>query len=387
MWGFILTALILLSVLSIIYLAGRFARFSMIHKIAKGRKSIRFLAGLALAVLIFFGLERAFGIINAEICILHCVAFWLLCDAAGRLVEKKRFARKGQFLRGDILNTSPVHERKYYAGMSAIGITAVYLACAWYLSHHVWRTEYDICADKPVGSLRIVQIADSHVGNTFDGDGFLAHIKTIQKEEPDIVVVTGDFVDDDTSKEDMEAACRALGTLKTAYGVYYVFGNHDKGYYDPQYRGYSGGDLTAELEKNNVTALQDETVLLDGRFYLIGRQDRSEEQRGNGRLSMKELADGLDPQKYSIVLDHQPHDYDAQSEAGVDLVLSGHTHGGHFFPLNHLGEWLGIDDKAYGHEKRENTDFIVTSGIAEWAVKFRTGCRSEYAVIAVQGTS
>ena len=50
-----------------------------------------------------------------------------------------------------------------------------------------------------------------------------------------------------TSKEDLIAACQALGTLKTTSGVYYAFGNHDKGYYDQAYRGYSGDDLIAEL--------------------------------------------------------------------------------------------------------------------------------------------
>lgn len=75
----------------------------------------------------------------------------------------------------------------------------------------------------------------------------------------------------------MIQCCEALGKLKTKYGVYFSFGNHDKGYYDPSYRGYSGDDLIAELEKNNVNVLQDDTVLIDDRFYIIGRQDRSEE--------------------------------------------------------------------------------------------------------------
>ena len=143
--------------------------------------------------------------------------------------------------------------------------------------------------------------------------------------------------------------------------------------------------MVAELEKNQVKVLQDETILLDGRFYLIGRQDRSEEQRGSGRASMEELTAGLDSEKYSIVLDHQPHDYEAQEASGVDLVLSGHTHGGQFFPINPMGEWMGVDDKRYGYEKRGNTGFIVTSGISDWAIQFKTGCKSEYVVVDIQG--
>lgn len=369
MWTLIFGGLVLGAFLSVVYLASRFAKFSVVKRLVKKRKGIGLLAGLVPVLLIFFLTDLAIGSINAIICIIHLMIIWLVCDGIQWLVKKKR---KVDFAR-------------YYAGVFAIGITAVYLACGWYLAYHVWRTEYAIATDKQVGNLRIVQFADSHVGNTFDGSGFAKQVKAMQSEEPDLVVVTGDFVDDDTTKDDMIAACEALGTLKTTYGVYYAFGNHDKGYYGEEYRGYSGDDLIAELEKNNVKVLEDETVLLDNRFYLIGRQDRSEEQKGSSRASMEELTSGLDMDKFSIVLDHQPHDYKAQAAVSVDLVLSGHTHGGQLFPVNYMGEWTGENDKTYGLEKRENTNFIVTSGISDWAIKFKTGCKSEYVVVDVKG--
>lgn len=370
MWFFIFGALILAAVLGNIYLVNRFARFSIIHKVAKGRKIVRYIIGIVLVILLFFGTWVSLGAINAMLVIIHLMVIWLLCDGINSIV-KKRYK---------------IHSEKYYAGVFALGITAVYLSCGWYFAHHVWRTEYVLTTDKQISSLRVVLISDSHIGTTFDGKGFAEHIKAIQSEKPDIVVVTGDFVDDDTTREDMIAACEALGTLQTTYGVYYAFGNHDKGYYGPEFRGYSGDDLIAELERNHVIVLQDEAVLLDDCFYLIGRQDRSEEQRGGSRASMAELVSNLDPDKYSIVLDHQPSDYAAQTAAGVDLVLSGHTHGGQLFPINFMGQWTGIDDKTYGLGKRESTNFIVTSGISDWAIKFKTGCKSEYVVINVLPT-
>lgn len=369
MWAFIFGALIVGSVLGVIYLISRFARFRLIQKAVKGRRAAGFFLGAVPVAAIALGTGATLGAINVAIGILHLMVIWLLCDGISRIAEKRR---------GEKFS-------KYYAGAFAIGITAVYLGCGWYLANHVWRTEYTLETDKQVGNLRIVQFADSHVGNTFSGEEFVRWVQDMQEENPDVVVITGDYVDDDTSKEDMIAACRALGTLKTTYGVYYVFGNHDKGYYGPEYRGYSGADLIAELEKNNVIVLQDEIVLVDDRFYLIGRQDRGEEQMGRTRASMEELTENLDPGKFSIVLDHQPHDYDAQAASGVDLVLSGHTHGGQLIPFNRMGEWLGLDDKIYGMEKREDTTFIVTSGISDWAIRFKTGCKSEYVVIDIQG--
>lgn len=369
MWALILGGLVLGSVVGVLYLAGRVARFSLIRKAVGGKKTLRYLTGLVLVLLVLAAGWMLLGGINAEICVIHLVVIWLVCDGISGIMEKKR----------------GVKFNAYYAGAFALGITAAYLACGWYLAHHVWREEYTVETDKPVGSLRIVQIADSHVGTTFDGNKFLEHVKAIQAQNPDVVVITGDYVDDDTSWEDMTAACEALGTLETTYGVYFVFGNHDKGYF--QYRGYGGSELIAELEKNNVRVLQDETVLLGEDFCLIGRQDRSEEQAGRGRASMEELTAGLAPDRFSIVLDHQPADYAAQEASGVDLVLSGHTHGGQLFPINYMGQWTGLDDKTYGLEKRGNTNFIVTSGIADWAIQFKTGCKSEYVVVDVQGAS
>ena len=126
--------------------------------------------------------------------------------------------------------------------------------------------------------------------------------------------------------------------------------------------------------------------LIDDRFYIIGRADKSEEYR-SGRKSMEELTEDIDPDKFSIVIDHQPDDYAAQAESGVDLVLSGHTHGGQLFPLMNIENLIDItpEDRVYGREKRGNTNFIVTSGIADWAIKFKTGCISEYLMIDIHG--
>lgn len=206
----------------------------------------------------------------------------------------------------------------------------------------------------------------------------------MQRQNPDIVLIAGDFVDDGTTRQQMVEACRALGSLQTTYGVYFAFGNHDKGYHDPAARGFTGDDLMAELKKNNVKVLQDENTLIDNRFYIIGRKDFSEILRGNPRQSMNELLQGLNKEKFSIILDHQPNDYNNQTDAEADLVLSGHTHGGQLFPLNKVGEWIGANDKTYGYEKRKQTNFIVTSGLSDWTIKFKTGTKSEFVVIDIK---
>lgn len=69
------------------------------------------------------------------------------------------------------------------------------------------------------------------MGTTFNDDKFNDYLKEIEKNNPDILLIAGDFVDDGTTKADMIKACEYLGQVKTKYGVYFAHGNHDKGYY------------------------------------------------------------------------------------------------------------------------------------------------------------
>lgn len=369
MWAILMIVLFFSAFAGIIYLINRIGKFGFLNKITKGKKWLRILISAVLVCGITVILWVAWGSMNAIVCIMHLIIFWLISDGIFALIKKRRKRSL----------------KRYYAGAVALVFTIGYLGSGWYLAHHVWETDYQIQTDKEVGSLRVAVFADSHVGTTFHGEGFAEHMKTIEEQHPDVVLIVGDFVDDDTTKEDMIACCKALGELDTTYGVYYVFGNHDKGYYPPEYRGYDGNDLIVELEKNQVHVLQDEVELIADKFYIIGRQDKSEEY-AEKRATMEELTANLDPDKFSIVLDHQPQDYAAQQNVNVDLVLSGHTHGGQLFPLMTIENLTKMtpDDRVYGYEQRENTNFIVTSGISDWAIKFKAGCKSEYLMIDIE---
>lgn len=308
------------------------------------------------------------------VCLLHLTLFWLLADLVFALIRRLRHAAF----------------KRYWAGLTALIVSVGWLTMGWVQANCVWRKDYTISTDKQVGSLRVALLSDSHMGTTFHAQGFAGHLHRVQAQQPDVVVMVGDFVDESTTRADMMAACQALGQLDAPYGVYFVFGNHDKNNYAGERRAYTGEELAAELEKNGVTVLEDETVLIDHRFYLIGRQDASEaaEHRG-GRASMAELTQNLDKIKFSIVLDHQPRDYASQAASGVDLVLSGHTHGGQLIPLVQLMKIPGMsgDNNVYGLQARDQTRFIVSSGISDWELLFKTGCRSEYVIIDIQGAS
>ena len=304
---------------------------------------------------------------NANIIVLHFFFILLLCELIYSFVCMIK--RKINFKYGQEITIS-----------IALIITIVYLGYGYYLAHHVVETKYEVVATKDIGvdNFRIVQITDSHVGATMNGNDFYNYMVRINETNPDIVVVTGDFVDDDTSLKDMVRSCEGLGILETKYGVYFVYGNHDKGYFN--YREYGDKELREELEKNNVTILEDEGLDIVGNIYLLGRQDRQVRDRTRAQDLMKEI----DKNKYTIVLDHEPNDYDNEEEAKMDMVISGHTHGGQVFPLQIIDKMTSANDQIYGIETRSNTTFIVSSGIGDWAVKFKTGTVAEYVVIDIK---
>ena len=397
MWAFIFIFMFAAFIAACIYLITRVRKFVWVDKLAKDRKWLSVLISAAICVVFIVVLSLAMGYINAIIVTIYMILFWLACEFAFWLVGKVKNRTKSTADETTKNNTiknnaessvKPKKRKIYYAGVAAIIITIVYMSWGWYQAHNVWQKDYTIHTDKEVGSIKLALIADSHTGTTFDGDGFAEHVKEIQAQNPDAVLIAGDFVDDDTSLSDMKECCVALGTLDTKYGVYYVFGNHDKGYYASERRGYDGDDIIAELTKNGVTVLQDQSVLLGDSFYIIGRQDLSEvTDRGGSRADIEDLVKALDDDKYQIVMDHQPADYANEKAAGVDLVLSGHTHGGQLLLIKLFQEITGMggNDQIYGLEDLDGSDFLVTSGISDWAIKFKTGCRSEYVIIDIQG--
>ncbi len=361
-WLLIMGLLVLLGLAALVYLAACVHRFSPVRRLGETQRVLAWLLSFLLPAAAAGILCLLFNATTMIVVMLHLSAAFLLCELPGRL--------SGRELAYDL------------QGCAAIAITAVYLGIGWFMAHRVSETDYLLKTDKALqNDCRIVEIADAHLGITLDGESFRREVERIAALAPDAVVIVGDFVDDDSTRDDMLAACRALGELETRFGVYFVYGNHDKGYYSS--RDFSAEDLQSALEQNGVKILADESVLLDDGICLIGRRDRSD----RAGASAAELLAPLDHTRYLIVLDHQPNDFEAEAAAGADLVLCGHTHGGHIFPAGQISMLIGANDAVYGHSVRGGTDFIVSSGISGWAIPFKTGTRSEFAVIDIRSAA
>ncbi|MCR5002468.1 MAG: metallophosphoesterase [Lachnospiraceae bacterium] len=362
-WIIIFVITIAASLAGLVYMVWAVRQFPLIDKLAGGNKKISSLISFVLIALVFCIIMMTMSMTNAIVVLLFAIGFRLTFGLLGRIIR--------------LFHKEPY--KTYWQGCLSLLACAVYLTAGYIICHHVVATEYDLGTDKEIGKLRIAMFADSHMGTTFDATGFSSLMDDMMKHSPDIILIVGDFVDDSTKKADMIMACEALGRLEPKYGVWYVFGNHDRGYYRGEEDDFDESDLIDELEKNHVHVLVDEAELIDGRFYLVGREDAGRPER----MEIGDLVSGLDPDKYTIVLDHQPTDYDNEAAVGADLVLSGHTHGGQVFPVTYVGEWFDINDRTYGYERRANTDFIVTSGISDWEILFKTASKAEYVIIDV----
>jgi len=354
-WILMFVGSIAASIFGIIYMTKSISRFSAIKN-----NIISFI--LIIAVFIFFAFKLTW--MNALLITIYTTLFFLLFGLLGFIIEK---LSKHSF-------------RVYWQGWLALFSSIIFLGTGYYLCFSVVETDYQLTTNKDLGALKIALITDSHIGTTFDGEGFAAHIKTISLQNPDLLIISGDYVDDDTKRVDMEKACEALGDTNFKYGVWFAYGNHDKGYFDS--RDFSAADLENALIKNGVHILEDEYELVDNLFYIVGRADKNTTPN---RASIQELLSDIDENKYIIVIDHEPADYDAEAASAADLVLCGHTHGGQMIPITHFGVLSGIDDSTYGLETHNDTNFIVSSGISDWALYFKTGTRSEYVIIDING--
>ena len=367
-WLIALIVAVVLFGASLVYLTNRIYNIQFVDSICNGMHNRKLMLSIAVIVVMIGIIVITMNVTNAVVILVHVTFLWILMDIIARMIH---FFNGCVEVSGNII------------AVAVLLLTVLYFGYGWYRLHHVTQTNYNLSTEKELGELTILQISDSHVGTSFHGKDMSKFVDEMNQNDIDVAVITGDFVDDDTSKKDMMEACEAIGKLDTRYGIYFVFGNHDQGYYN--HRGYTGEDLVNELSKNGIVTLQDESVLIDDRFYLIGRRDASETQEKSGtRKSMDELTKNLDSDKYMVVLDHQPVDYEAQQKSGVDLVLSGHTHGGQMFPLTYLMKYIGENDNIYGLQQRDGTSFIVNSGISDWSIKFKTGCRSEYVFVKIR---
>ena len=273
--------------------------------------------------------------------------------------------------------------RRYAVGVIAAALIAMTVWIAWGNSA-LMLTEVSIAGENiptAFSGFRIAQISDLH--NAVFGQNNENLLSRLDKAEPDIIVMTGDLVD--SRHTDIAVALDFASRAVQIAPVYYVSGNHEA-------RISEYDDLKSGLTAAGVAVLEDEVTFVDcsgERLTLIGVRDPSfsadylyDEQEAM-RSTLAELMENADG--YTVLLSHRPELFESYVDSGINLVFSGHAHGGQFrLPL--VGGLVAPDQgffPAYdaGLYTAHNTNMVVSRGIGNSIIPFRVNNRPEIVVV------
>ncbi|MCL1937729.1 MAG: metallophosphoesterase [Candidatus Azobacteroides sp.] len=251
-------------------------------------------------------------------------------------------------------------------------IVIIALTVGYIRFNHPVVVEKDITIHKPGGhykELKAVVVSDLHLGVQVDKKKLQKYVQLINSQQPDIILIAGDIVDNNVLPLNEERMYEEFNQLNAPLGVYFCMGNHEY---------LSGIEASRKfLEKTNITLLVDTAIQVNHSFWIIGRND----QQGGFRKPLHELVAQTDTLQALILLDHEPYFLDDAVNRGIDLQISGHTHDGQLWPLNLMVEKMF--ELAHGYKQKGKTHFYVSSGLALWGPPFRIGTQSELVVLHI----
>lgn len=214
---------------------------------------------------------------------------------------------------------------------------------------------------------RIAVVSDLHLG-PLRGRGFSARIvDTLNRLAPDAVLIPGDFFDGSTVGLTEMAA--PWSELRTTHGAYFVAGNHEQFRDDKPY-------LEA-LERAGIRVLRDECLSVAG-LQVAGVQFRDTVHPTHYRNVVSQL--GIDATRASILLSHSPSRLGIPENAGVSLQVSGHTHGGQFWPYTWITKRI-FGPYVYGLNPFGKMLVLTTYGAGTWGPPLRVGTTPEIVLI------
>ena len=304
----------------------------------------------------------------------------------------------GRILLKYVFHVSWIHSRMAFTIAGAICTVLIIFFSARGIFHakYIKVSSYDVQINKTIpkgNSMKIVLLADTHFGYNSGILHAKELVRKINKQKPDLVCIAGDIFDNEYDAiRDPERIEKVLQRIKSTYGVYACWGNHDLN--EEILAGFTfkhkDGDLSdikdfrmkKFLEDSNIHILEDESVLINDQFYVIGRKDASlTEKIHETRKAPAQLTEGLDRDKPIIMIDHQPKELQELADAGIDLDLCGHTHDGQTFPGNFTIKLMW--ENPCGLLMKGNMTNITTSGAGVWGPAMRLGTDSEICSIDI----
>lgn len=266
-----------------------------------------------------------------------------------------------------------IWERFYHHGLPVCVAAACITGFGIWNSARLHITEYTVAMKQFTGTpVKLVLLSDMHEGSALLTNHLERVVEKTNALQPDCVILCGDLFDENTTETQQKAAYETLSRLQAPLGVYFVFGNHERNI-------KADNTMRNALTAAGIVVLEDQFFSIEQRFTLVGRKDHTEP-----REDLNQLLSEVDQTLPIILLDHQPKDTAAAADLGVDLQLSGHTHGGQIFPGGFISDI--VNEATYGLKTNDDYHLIVSSGCSVWGIPYRTERTSEIAVITLCGS-
>ena len=264
----------------------------------------------------------------------------------------------------------------------AIAIGIIWIAWA---NTAIELNEYQIKSEElpeNFEGFRIVQVSDLH--NTEIGEENTKLLKLIENAKPDIIVVTGDIVD--SYHTDVEVSLRFVEKAVRIAPCYYVTGNHEARFSKEFFQSFE-----EKLKEYGVQVLHDESVMLekDGEYILLAGLDDPTFASNHEGIRYSNLSTHIkelfSEEGFHVLLSHRPELFETYVEADVDLVFSGHAHGGQF-RLPFVGGLVAPNQGFFpeydaGLFLEDGTNMVVSRGIGNSIIPVRFHNRPEVIVV------
>jgi len=232
---------------------------------------------------------------------------------------------------------------------------------------------------EPLRGFKIAHLSDMHLGYYVQLDDLERAVELVAEHKPDLVLVTGDISDD---LDILPQALELINRLKPKFGIFASVGNHEY---------YRGIEKVLEIFKTSpFPILINQAVAIDVddyTLYLGGADDPVHLRRDNSEFlknSIQKTLGHIGPESFRLLMCHRPEGFDYSAEAGIDLVLAGHTHGGQVgVGGRSLLESILPEKYLWGIYRRGSTTLFTTSGMGHW-FPFRLGCPAEAPILVLE---
>jgi predicted MPP superfamily phosphohydrolase len=267
-----------------------------------------------------------------------------------------------------ITNENHLKEIMYYVDLSFLIITFGYVVFGFiYGAKPPKIRNLRVKIKNLKNPMNIVHLSDLHVGKIIRNDFIEDVVKKTNSLNPDVVVITGDLVDLEVNE--IKHYLYPLRGLKAKFGTFYVIGNHEY---------YHGAEEIVEFIKTlNIIVLENKSLVINNTFNLIGLNDLFGNIFGVLKPDIVKAYENVDKDLPNILLAHQPKQLRyIDDRFGVDLMLSGHTHGGQIFPFNLL---VKLDQPYVGgfHIYKNKIPIFISKGTGCWGPPIRFLASSE----------